>query len=238
MTHVGGGSGASPELNALLAVNSIRYVRKYHSAAYASAFQAAVVLSEALRCWKADRKGVLWTVLNEHLWTDLPGPTTEAPVDDFPHGAVIIPAHNESQVIGRTLEPLAPLAAAGVIDVFVVCNGCVDDTAEIARGFDGVTVLEMGQASKSAALNAGDAAATVWPRLYLDADIQITPAAVRDVMLQPWLPGSFGGAPGCPIRPGRSPSTHSCLLRDAPAAAIGTQRPLVGGRLWPLRAGP
>jgi hypothetical protein len=182
MTHVGGGSGAAPELNALLAVNSVRYIRKYHSAAYAAAFHGAVVLSEALRCWKADRKGVLWTVLNEHLWAGLPGPTTGAHVDDFPHGAVIIPAHNESQVIARTLEPLAPLAAAGVIDVFVVCNGCVDDTAEIARGFDGVSVLEIEQASKSAALNAGDAAATVWPRLYLDADIQITPTAVRDVL--------------------------------------------------------
>jgi exopolysaccharide biosynthesis WecB/TagA/CpsF family protein len=182
MTHVGGGSGTAPELNALLSVNSIRYIRKYHSAAYAAAFHGTVILSEALRCWKPDRRGALWTVLNEHLWPGLPGPTTEAHADDFPHGAVIIPAHNESQVIARTLEPLAPLAAAGAIDVFVVCNGCDDRTAAIARGFDGVTVLEIPQASKSAALNAGDAAATTWPRLYLDADIQITPAAVRDVL--------------------------------------------------------
>ena len=182
MTHVGGGSGAAPELNALLAVNSIRYIRKYHSAAYAAAFHGAVILSEALRCWKADRRGALWTMLNEHLWPGLPGPTTEAHADGFPHGAVIIPAHNESQVIARTLEPLAPLAAAGAIDVFVICNGCVDRTAAIARGFDGVTVLEIAQASKSAALNAGDAAATTWPRLYLDADIQITAAAVRDIL--------------------------------------------------------
>ena len=182
MTHVGGGSGASPELNALLAVNSIRYIRKYHSTAYAAAFRGAVILSEALRCWKADRRGVLWTVLNEQLWAGLPGPTTEANVENFPHGAVIIPAHNESQVIARTLAPLAPLAAAGAVEVFVVCNGCIDDTAGIARGFEGVTVLEIDQASKSAALNAGDAAATRWPRLYLDADIQITPAAVRDLL--------------------------------------------------------
>ncbi|AXJ09250.1 glycosyltransferase [Arthrobacter sp. PM3] len=182
MTHAGGGSGASPELNALLAVNCIRYIRKHHSAAYAAAFRGAVILSETLRCWKADRKGVLRTVLNEQLWAGLPGPTTPTPLEDFPEGSVIIPAHNEAAVIARTLAPLAPLAAAGAVDVFVACNGCTDDTAGIARGFEGVTVLEIDQASKSAALNAGDAAATRWPRLYLDADIQITPAAVRDVL--------------------------------------------------------
>ena len=95
---------------------------------------------------------------------------------------MIIPAHNESRVIARTLGPLASLAAAGQIEVIVVWNGCADDTAEIARSFEGVTVLEIGRPSKSAALNAGDAAATQWPRLYLDADVQISPRAVRDVL--------------------------------------------------------
>ena len=33
--------------------------------------------------------------------------------------------------------------------------------------------LELEQASKPAALNVGDDVATLWPRLYLDADIQI-----------------------------------------------------------------
>jgi glycosyltransferase involved in cell wall biosynthesis len=64
----------------------------------------------------------------------------------------------------------------------VVCNGCSDNTAEIARRFEGVTVLESEMPSKPAALNAGDAAATRWPRLYLDADAQISPSAVRDVL--------------------------------------------------------
>lgn len=182
MTHMAGGSGASPELNALLAVNCIRYVRQYHSAAYTAAFHGAVILAEILRCWKPDRKGVLRTVLFKDSWADLPGPRTDADAPDIPDGAVIIPAHNESGVIARTLAPLAPLAAAGRIEVIVVCNGCTDDTAAVARGFEGVTVVEIGRPSKSAALNAGDAAATRWPRLYLDADVQIDPAAVRDVM--------------------------------------------------------
>jgi hypothetical protein len=42
-------------------------------------------------------------------------------------------------------------------------------------------VLDLPEPSKARALNAGDAAAQRWPRLYLDADIAITPEAVRDV---------------------------------------------------------
>ncbi|PVZ57059.1 WecB/TagA/CpsF family glycosyltransferase [Arthrobacter sp. H-02-3] len=182
MTHKGGGSGASAELNALMAVNRVRYVRKYHSSAYAAVFYAVLVLSELLRCWKADRAGVLRTVLSEDRWAALPGPVTDVDEMGFPDGAVIIPAHNEAAVIARTLAPLAPLAAAGKVDVIVVCNGCTDDTAAIARSFDGVVVLETGLPSKSVALNMGDAATTRWPRLYLDADVEISLGAVRDVL--------------------------------------------------------
>jgi exopolysaccharide biosynthesis WecB/TagA/CpsF family protein len=186
MRHTGGASGSSPELNALLAVNRVRYIRQYHSPAYSAVFHGAVVLSEVLRCWKPDRRGVLRTVLNQGSWAALPGPgqdtSNNADSGQFPHGSVIIPAHNEAAVIARTLAPLARLAATGQLEVIVACNGCSDDTAGIARAFEGVTVLELEQPSKTAALNAGDAAASHWPRLYLDADVQISPATVRDVL--------------------------------------------------------
>lgn len=97
-------------------------------------------------------------------------------------GAVIIPAYNEAAVIERTLSPLSGAAAEGFIELIVVCNGCTDDTADVARDIPGVKVLELAEGSKPAALNAGDAVATLWPRLYLDADIQISPAAVLAVL--------------------------------------------------------
>jgi GT2 family glycosyltransferase len=40
MTHCRGGSGSSPALDALMAANRIRYVRKFHPAGYARAFHA------------------------------------------------------------------------------------------------------------------------------------------------------------------------------------------------------
>ncbi|GAA2539058.1 GNAT family N-acetyltransferase [Mycolicibacterium diernhoferi] len=97
-------------------------------------------------------------------------------------GAVIVPAYNEAAVIERTLSPLSRGAAEGFFELIVVCNGCTDGTADVARSIPGVQVLELDQGSKPAALNAGDTAATLWPRLYLDADIQISPASVLAVL--------------------------------------------------------
>lgn len=186
MTHHQGGSGSSPRLNALLAVNRIRYIRKYRSRRYAAWFRGAVALSALLRCWQPSAKGVLHAVLDERSWDSLPGPTAaerDAHVlEHFPAGAVIIPAHNEAAVIRRTLDRLVPVLATGRVEVIVSCNGCTDATAEIAKEYDGVRVLDLEVPSKTAALNAADAAATLWPRLYLDADIELSPAALRMVL--------------------------------------------------------
>jgi Glycosyl transferase family 2 len=89
-------------------------------------------------------------------------------------GSVIIPAHNEEKVVGRCLDALLSEAPEGSLEVLVVCNGCTDRTAAVAAGFGrSVRVLEIAEASKVAALRAGDAAASCFPRLYLDADVRL-----------------------------------------------------------------
>jgi glycosyltransferase involved in cell wall biosynthesis len=95
---------------------------------------------------------------------------------------VIVPAYNEEAVITRTLAPLSQAAVEGYIELIVVCNGCTDNTADAARTVPGVQVLELARGSKPAALNAGDDFAELWPRVYLDADIRISAAAVLDVL--------------------------------------------------------
>ncbi|MGP5071871.1 WecB/TagA/CpsF family glycosyltransferase [Arthrobacter rhombi] len=186
MVHHGGGSGTSASLNALLAVNRVRYVRKYHDARYARWFRNGVALTELLRLYKPTRLEIFRTIMDEASWGSLPGPTPAERLlhvlDGFPRGTIIIPAHNEAAVIGRTLRSLQPVVDTGNIEVIVACNGCTDNSAEIARGFFGVTVLEVGTASKTAALNEADAIASFWPRLYLDADIPISPTTLRLVL--------------------------------------------------------
>jgi len=110
-------------------------------------------------------------------------------------GAIIIPAHDEAGVIARTLRSLAPLAALPGVEILVVCNGCRDETARIAAGFSGVRVIETERASKIAALNLGDAIATEWPRLYLDADIEILPETVLAVFDALGEPGVAAARP-------------------------------------------
>ncbi len=87
---------------------------------------------------------------------------------------VLIPAHNEAAVLPRTLSVLLDGLRPDV-EVWVLANGCNDETAALGREA-GVHVLEVEEASKVAALNAGDAAAPGFPRMYLDADVELSGA--------------------------------------------------------------
>jgi glycosyltransferase involved in cell wall biosynthesis len=94
--------------------------------------------------------------------------------------SVVIAAHNEAAVIGRCLDSLLDGAHPDEFDVTVVANGCSDDTVAAATR-PGVRVLDLPDPGKPAALNAGDAVAVGFPRIYLDADITLSTAGLRAV---------------------------------------------------------
>jgi glycosyltransferase involved in cell wall biosynthesis len=90
--------------------------------------------------------------------------------------SIVIPAHNEEASIARCLDRLLADGNALQRQIIVVCNGCSDRTAEIARQFGGrVIVIETDVASKVHALNLGDDVATGFPRFYMDADVILSP---------------------------------------------------------------
>ena len=96
--------------------------------------------------------------------------------------SVVIAAHNEESVIGRCLDAMLEGARSGELEIVVVCNGCTDRTAERARRHgDGVTVLETPVASKTGALNAGDAHVSGFPRFYVDADVTLPLESMRRI---------------------------------------------------------
>ena len=94
--------------------------------------------------------------------------------------SVVIPAHNEQMVIERCLRSFLAGPLPDELEVIVVCNGCTDETARVAREVDPlIQVIETDVPSKSNALNLGDATATTFPRMYLDADIELGPGALQ-----------------------------------------------------------
>ena len=96
--------------------------------------------------------------------------------------SVIIPAHNEEAVIERTLRGVL---ADGIenLEVVVVVNASTDRTAEIARSVDPrVKVIETETPGKTNALNLGEQSLTSFPRVFLDADIELKPGAMRALL--------------------------------------------------------
>lgn len=95
--------------------------------------------------------------------------------------SVVIAAHNEAAVIGRCLDAIVGAPSPDdQLEVVVVANGCTDGTAEAARR-PGVTVVDLPLAGKANALNIGDATVTTFPRIYLDADVVLSPNAISEL---------------------------------------------------------
>ena len=143
-----------------------------------------------------------------------------------PLGSVVIPAHNEAGVIRRCLDALFTDLGPGEVEVVVVCNGCVDDTATLARssGHD-VRVIELEKASKPEALRTGDAAVAATPRLYLDADV-VLPGGTARLVLERLRAGAVAARP--PVR-------YDWSRASAPVRSYYRARsrvPAVLGSLW------
>jgi glycosyltransferase involved in cell wall biosynthesis len=124
--------------------------------------------------------------------------------------SVVIAAHNEERLIAGCLHALHSQQLHGELEIVVSANGCTDRTAEIARE-SGAVVVERPAPGKAAALNAGDAVSTSFPRIYLDADIVLAPHALGALIA-------------------RLSSTPSVL------AAIPRRRLDTRGRPWAVRA--
>jgi glycosyltransferase involved in cell wall biosynthesis len=108
--------------------------------------------------------------------------------------AVIMPAHNEAAVIARSLEAL--IDERSDFEIIVVCNGCSDETAAIARSFGPrVSVIETDTPSKTNALNLGDEAAGSFPRIYMDADVLLSADSVRALAKALGPGGALAAAP-------------------------------------------
>lgn len=97
--------------------------------------------------------------------------------------SIIIPAHNEALVIEKTLTDLLQEARHNLYEIIVVCNACTDNTANLVSHFNDVKLLETNTASKTHALNLGDAIATGDIRIYMDADVRMTANDIEKIIM-------------------------------------------------------
>ena len=93
--------------------------------------------------------------------------------------SIVIPAHNEERVIGRTLATIR-MQGAAVHEAIVVCNGCRDRTAARARQ-DGARVVVTDRCGVSLARNLGARHASGDTLLFVDADVLLAPGLVSAV---------------------------------------------------------
>lgn len=97
--------------------------------------------------------------------------------------SIVIPAHNEAAGIERCLRAVLADGVPGLV-VAVVANACKDDTAARARVFGGcVHVVETERGGKVHAMNLGERhlrehGLDVFPRLFLDGDIELAPGSL------------------------------------------------------------
>jgi Glycosyl transferase family 2 len=160
-----------------------------------------VYLSLAIRAGSSPAHGILSTLLPSGLCTfDHLSLSDGAVSVDRPYlhsvTTIIVPAHNEAPVISRLLAQLVSAARPGELDVIVVANGCTDNTAEVAATFGPeVRVLSISVASKREALRAGDRAARDFPRLYVDADVELGTKDVRALNEALRRPGILAAGP-------------------------------------------
>ncbi|MBM7798490.1 glycosyltransferase involved in cell wall biosynthesis [Microlunatus panaciterrae] len=129
--------------------------------------------------------------------------------------SIVIAAHNEESVIGSCLDALLADPKVDQSEIIVAANGCTDNTAALARA-RGVRVIEVRQASKPAALNAGDGATDEFPRIYLDADIVVPSGGISAI--------------------NEALQASSDADGSVPLAAVPGRRLITRGRPWTVRA--
>ncbi|WP_134681301.1 glycosyltransferase [Paracoccus ravus] len=104
---------------------------------------------------------------------------------------ILIPAHDEAGYIDTCLRGLLTQDHRPPVAIIVIANGCRDDTAARARSHGrafaargwSLRVEELAEGGKIGALNHGDACAAPGIRIYLDADIVMSPRLLAGLVL-------------------------------------------------------
>ena len=115
------------------------------------------------------------------------------------HVSVVIPAHNEQNYVGRCIDSIKQAAEhfGGNVEMIVVCNRCIDRTAEIAEKL-GARVIFNEDRCIAKVRNTGINAARGKMVMTIDCDNRMTVGTIREAWRMLKSGRYIGG--GAPIR--------------------------------------
>ncbi|MHC4141603.1 MAG: glycosyltransferase [Planctomycetota bacterium] len=146
----------------------------------------------------------------------------------------IIPAYNEQDYLGKTLQRLTDSAEAvgEPYEIIVVADGCIDGTVEVARQHE-TRLLEVELRHIAAVRNAGAAVATGDLFIFVDADTLI-PQETLAATVRAIRNGAAGGG-ARPVLEPPMPWWAVVPLRLLAAAYFQSLRFTMGGYLFATR---
>ena len=97
-----------------------------------------------------------------------------------PDISIIVPAYNEEALIGNTLKSIFDSDFSGTYEVIVVCNGCTDRTAEVAKATS-AKVFDLQTKGAPDAANFGAKQAQGQTLAFLDADTIVSKNLLTEV---------------------------------------------------------
>ncbi len=97
-----------------------------------------------------------------------------------PSVSIIIPAHNADRTLGRTLNALKDLPSS--YELLIVNDHSSDDTVAVARAAGHEPILSRSVRNCSAARNSGVAATQGETLVFLDADVEVEAARLREMV--------------------------------------------------------
>jgi glycosyltransferase involved in cell wall biosynthesis len=149
--------------------------------------------------------------------------------------SVVIPCHNSGRFLAQAIESALGQTVTPA-DVTVVDDGSTDETAEVAERYD-VTLVRQRQLGVSIACNRGFAEARGGYALFLDADDELVPDALENLLARAaanpeaglvYGHQQFVGEDGAPIahRPDWATLFTTCLDEDPYRYALRTGHPI------------
>ena len=130
---------------------------------------------------------------------------------DWPKVSVVVCAYNAADTLDDCLSSLQRLTYPNA-EILLVDDGSTDATADIARRYGSVRLIQVANGGLSAARNVGLAHATGEIVAYTDADVRVEPEWLTQ-LVQPFFSSGIAGAGGPNVVPPDDPWLAQCVAR-------------------------